>query len=370
MSRRANAALLCALLLVGLPGAAASQDEVVDHLPMWPAASKKGVRDVTAFADGFMAVGANDKPALSKSWTSADGRRWTRQDGGDGFAGAMMLRVEGFGDGVVALGTQGRRLVGWHSPDGAEWFRYSIDRAKRGLEFFPDALTAGPTGVLAVASRIGQDLAGQRFYHSPDGQAWSTVDAPVTTGHFASLESTPDEYLAVARPAFGPAEDLYWRSPDGQSWETFAGPADGWLYDIAVGADGSFVGVGDLRETEATLRPAIWHAPELGAWELVYSYPSAKQTEDRLYRVEAGGPGFVASGIISECPAQPQRSCPVASILASADGREWQQLGVPEGVPGPLHGTEVTSIASDGETTVMVVWHEGPPNELWTLPAP
>lgn len=371
MRRRMHFSLLSALLLAAAPGAAGAEDAAAEPMPAWLAASKQGVRDVVAYSDGFLAVGANDKPALSKVWTSPDGQHWTRQDEGDGFVGAAMRRVEALGDGVVALGSEGRRLVAWHSPDGLDWFRSSVDRAAKGTELFPEALAAGPTGVLAVASRIGQDLAGQRFYHSPDGQTWSMVDSPPqTNGLFVALEATPDEYLAVARPAFGPAEDLYWRSADGLGWETFAGPSDGWLYDIAVGDDGSFVGVGALQESEDTLRPAVWHAVELGSWELVHTYPSAKQTEDRLYRVESGGPGFVATGIISECPAQPQRSCPVASILTSADGLEWQPLGIDEGVPGPLHGTEVTSIASDGETTVLLAWHEGPPNELWTVSAP
>lgn len=369
MNRPMRVALLSALLLAALPGGVIAQVAAADPTPAWPAVSRQGATDVVAFSGGFVAVGANDKPALSKVWTSPDGQSWTRQDEGDGFVGAAMRRVAALGDGVVALGNKGRRLVAWQSPDGVEWLRYSIDRAERGMELFPEALTAGPTGVLAVASLIGQDLAGQRFYHSPDGQAWSMVASPPqTTGLFFSLEATPEEYLAVARPAFGPAEDLYWRSADGLNWETFAGPADGWLYDIAVGDDGTFIAVGDLQEAEDTLRPAIWRAAELGSWDLVHTYPSAKQTEDRLYRVEASGPGFVATGIISECPAQPQRSCPVVSILTSADGLEWQPLGIDDGVPGPLHGTEVNSIASDGETTVLLAWHEGPPNELWTLP--
>ena len=364
MSRRTNAAILSALLLVGVPGAVIAQEPQDE--PMWPAATKKGAASAAALSDGFLAVGSNRKPLVSKVWESADGSSWSRQESGDQLEGASMSRVEAFGDGAVALGQDGRRLVAFHSPDGSDWARFSVDRADKDMELFPQSLASGPNGLVAVANMVGQDIAGQRFYQSADGEAWTRIATPPeTNGLFVSLKSTPDEYLAIARPGFTPGSDLYWRSTDGVTWETFEGPEDGNIHDIAYG-DGTFVAVGARPEPEEGQRQVVWAASELGDWEVVYSYPSAKETEDRLHRVEAAAPGFVAAGTISGCPVQP-RTCIEASILVSEDGREWRLLGIPDGVPGPLDATEVISIASDGETTVLVAFHEEGRSELWTL---
>jgi hypothetical protein len=165
---------------------------------------------------------------------------------------------------------------------------------------------------------------------------------------------------------FTPGTDLLWRSTDAMTWEAFEGPEGGVLHDLAIGADGSFVGVGTLA---GTFTPAIWHAPELGQWEKVYDAPSTKETEERLDVVAAGGPGFLAGGSTSACPEQASRFCPSASILASADGVQWETLGVDDGVPGPLHDTAPQAIAGNAGSTAIVAWHERRPMEVWTIPA-
>ncbi len=85
--------------------------------------------------------------------------------------------------------------------------------------------------------------------------------------------------------------------------------------------------------------------------------------------VAVGGPGFLAGGSTSACPEQRSRSCPSASILASADGVEWQALTVEDGVPGPLHDTAPAAIAANSGMTAVVAWHERRPTEVWTLPS-
>jgi photosystem II stability/assembly factor-like uncharacterized protein len=369
MSRRTPLVLLSSLLLIGVSVAVSAQDEA--GTPMWLAAARQGANDVTVFGDEFVVVGGTGRVG-AKVWTSADGATWARVPDDDSFEGAVMRRVAAGDDAVVALGDGGRRLVGWSSTDGASWQRTTIDRAPEGLSLFAQALTHGPAGFLAVASEVGQDLAGQHFYRSSDGRDWSEVDPPMDAsgGIFVALESTDDEYLAVARQAFTPGTDLYWRSSDGTTWEPFDGPTEGSLTDIVAGADGAFVGVGLLGE-EGGYRSAIWRADELGSWEFVYSAPSAKLDEERLEVVRTGGPGFVAAGSTSACPTQSERFCPMASILVSEDGREWSALGVEDGVPGPMWSPEVHGIAENDGTTVLVVWNREPfrPEEVWTQPA-
>jgi hypothetical protein len=337
---------------------------------MWPATAKRGATDVAPLGEGFLIVGATREPSAGRAWISSDGLKWSRLEDDPAFEGAGMTHVAAFGDGVVALGPKGRRLFAWASADGTAWQRVTIDRVGEGLSPVPWALTDGPAGLLAVVSLTGQDVAEQRFYRSSDGLEWSSSPTPLADdggGLFVALESTADEYVAVARPAFGEAASLYWRSPDGVEWTPFDGPADAWIHDIAVGDEGGLVAVGAIREGEETIRPAIWHATELGRWEVAYTYPSAKETEDSLDLVEAGGPGFVATGTISSCPQQPRRYCPTAAVLVSEDGREWRMLGTADGVPGPLNETSAMAMAANGPAMIMLVGHVGRPSEAWTL---
>lgn len=368
MSRRMTTAILSALLLAGLPAAAAAQTETTEAEPMWGASTKQDAFDVAAVGDGFVLVGGAFKKPEGKIWLSADGSSWDRVAKDKMFDGVALRRVTDFDGGIVALGTQGRKLVGFHSPDGVKWKKTTIDTVQKGMELFPQAVTDGPAGLLAVAGMYAQDFAGQRFYASDDGRTWREIEPPTDTspGMFVSLESSEDEYLAVARPMFTPGTDLLWRSPDAVTWETFDGPREGTIHDLVIGADGSYVGVG---ADASGFLPAIWHADELGSWEQVYASPSGKETEERLDVVAVGGPGFLAGGSTSACPEQASRYCPSASILASADGFEWQALGVEDGVPGPLHDTAPQAIAANDTATVMVAWHEDRPMEVWTIPA-
>jgi hypothetical protein len=359
--------VLSTISVVGLPAVVSAQDGPLAAEPMWGASVKPDAKDVAAFDHGFIIVGGKERDPIGKVWTSPDGTNWTRLKDDKIFDGAVIRRVEAFDGGVVALGTEGRRLVAWHSPDGTTWQKSTLDKVGKGIELFPEAMTDGPAGLIAVASIIGQDLIGQRFYGSADGLDWQEIEPPSDTapGIFVSLESTDDEYFAVARPMFGLGTDLYWRSADGVAWEMFAGPAEGILHDLAVGDDGTFVAAGQLTDSFVS---AIWHAEELGSWELVYTAPSTKETEERLDLIAVGGTGFLAGGSTSACPDQPDRYCPSAAVLASEDGRAWRQLGVADGVPGPLHDTAPVAVAANGDTTVMVAWHEQRPVEVWTLP--
>lgn len=359
---------MSALLLLSLPAVAIAQDAVTDPAPMWAASVKQDAMDVAAFEDGFVLVGGPRKKPNAKIWLSPDGSSWSSVKAGDILDGVALMRVAPYDGGVVALGTQGRKLVALRSADGETWKKTTVDKADKDMELFPQAVTEGPAGIIAVASLIGQDFAGQRWYASADGKSWETIDPPSDTapGMFVSLESTGDDYLAVARPMYTPTTEVLWRSADGASWETVPGPEGGELHDLAIGADGDFVGVGAMA---GEFLPLIWHADELGVWEQVYESPSMKGTEERLDVVAASGSGFLVGGSTSSCPDQMNRYCPSAAVLSSADGVEWEALGVEDGVPGPLHDTAPQSIATNAGTTAVVAWHEDRPMEIWTVPA-
>jgi hypothetical protein len=364
---RSMSTIMSVVLLAAASGVAVAQDDSAT-VPMWSATTKSGAADVTAFGDGYVLVGGAGQKEQARAWSSADGRTWARAKKDPVFKGAAMSKVAAFDGGVAALGSMGRKLLAWSSADGRSWQRKTIGHAGKGMSLFPAALTDGPAGLLAAAHLVGQDLAGQSMYLSSDGRSWQKIEPPLPSseGMVVALTADADEYLAVARSTSGTTSDLYFRSADGRSWTPFAGPENGALYDLAVGADGTYAAVGRLAEGDAG-RSAIWHASELGTWQLVHSSASTKETEERLDVIDAAGPGFIASGITSGCPDQP-RSCPTAAILESADGIVWASLGVADGVPGPLHDTAVVAAATNGADTVLLAWHDARPAEVWTQP--
>ncbi len=161
---------------------------------MWRASVKKDAADVSAFGEGFVLVGGASRRPEARIWLSTDGATWSKVKDSDVFDRVVLRRVTSFEDGIVALGTQGRRLVSLHSTDGATWSKSVIDKVEKGMELFPQAITDGPTGLIAVASMIAQDFAGQRFYTSEDGRTWQEIEPPSETapGMFVSLEATDD----------------------------------------------------------------------------------------------------------------------------------------------------------------------------------
>ena len=128
MSMRTRAGFLSVLMLVGLPGVVMAQEDDPDADSMWRAATKQGAADVAAFGEGYVLVGGKAKPAQSKVWTSPDGEVWTKV-ADPGLEGNAILRVSAFEGGVAGLGSSGRRLIGWSSPDGTTWRQSTIDKA-------------------------------------------------------------------------------------------------------------------------------------------------------------------------------------------------------------------------------------------------
>lgn len=384
---RTSMSTLVALVLVGsLAAAACAQDPSPPASPgsgptgsesaattdaAWPHAVLRGARSVAAGPETFVVVGSTRKKgSKSRIWTSVDGSSWSSASPTPGGASPDPGIVTAFGDGFAIVGSDGRRVTAWRSLDGLTWEQGSVEGSREGrLEPIVRDVTAGPSGLLALAHFIGQDLGAQHLWKSTDGLAWEKVAFPEAEGVvWGSLVGLPDGYLLMGMNASDESPELVWRSSDGEAWEPVEGPADAWLLDAAAGEDGLVVAVGGSR-AEPT-GPGLWVTPDLASWERVYERPGAKE-EDELHSIDRTGSGFIATGSASGCPNDPEDYCPMAQVLVSPDGRIWTESTGPDGLPGPdanvgflQHG----GVASLDDATVVLGQPVDSPVRAWEVP--
>ena len=124
------------------------------------------ITSVTTGGPGLVAVGWIDGHAAV--WTSPDGVAWSRVPHDDRIFGGSwtsMSDVIDVGSGLIAVGVSHGQAAVWTSPDGVAWSRVPHDEALFGAPISPDqlgqaadrglrygmaAVTAGPSGLVAV----------------------------------------------------------------------------------------------------------------------------------------------------------------------------------------------------------------------------
>jgi hypothetical protein len=223
------------------------------------------VEDVAATAGGLVIVGsvANirggiDHPAV---WTSVDGVEW--HDAWRGDTAGRMLAVTAFGDGAVAVGTDGVRGAVWLSHDLATWERIDDASFVADQPQHPDgpepaltlnSVTQGGPGLVAVGessqfAEVTRNLATADVravvFTSEDGQRWTRIphDEALFGGSEratmkAVIEGGPGLVAIGYSPPRGP---LAWTSVDGLTWQRhdrFAGrSSDVRLLDVVATTD-------------------------------------------------------------------------------------------------------------------------------------
>jgi hypothetical protein len=224
--------------------------------------------------EGFVA-GGSVGPELferhARFWRSADGITWSPvADDPVAFANAEVRSVTAFGDGFVAVGIVGTvqehtGAVGWVSPDGVAWTRIDDPAFAAG-----EAVSVVPApfgGLVAVGSQIDRRMAAA--WTSPDGRTWT--EAPNETsrqhpGGFAWL--TDVVAIGGVVIAVGDIQGLQrgtamaWVSPDGLTWErSNRHPVQegAEFYAIAPGGPGAFV-VGAFGAPDSYV-PEVWISP-------------------------------------------------------------------------------------------------------------
>jgi hypothetical protein len=181
------------------------------------------VRSITAFGDGFVAVGVvgtAQKPSGAVTWTSDDGTTWIRVEDpafADGIAVSVVPAPFG---GLVAVGSDVARrdAVAWTSPDGRRWTR-APDEASRehsgGFAWMTDVVAIGDI-VIGIGDYQGLQRGTATSWVSHDGLTWAqSRSAPVQEqGEFYAI--TPGGPGAIVVGSFG-APDSYvptiWLSP-------------------------------------------------------------------------------------------------------------------------------------------------------------
>jgi hypothetical protein len=180
------------------------------------------VRAITAFAEGFVAVGVTggaQKPSGAVAWTSADGLAWTRVDDPAFAAGVAVGVVTAPFGGFVAVGSDvdRREAVAWTSVDGRRWTRAPREASRQyaGFVWMTD-VTAVDDIVLAVGVYQGLQRGTATSWVSRDGVHWERArSAPVQQqGEFYAI--TPGGPGAMVVGSFGAPDSFVpavWLSP-------------------------------------------------------------------------------------------------------------------------------------------------------------
>ncbi len=216
------------------------------------------MRSVTAYDDGFVAVGSDDSggDADAAVWVSPDGLTWTRIPHDESVFGGeadqlptqFMISVAAFDGGLVAVGESSSAFeinaAMWTSPNGLSWTRVPPDES-----IFDDAVTLDVTafdGGLAVAGiDVSDGDADAAVWTSADGVDWKRVshDEAIFGGDgdqmMVSIASFDGGLVAVGFDQVGRGDAAVWMSSDGVTW-------------TRVSHDESIFGAGETGSAEMT----------------------------------------------------------------------------------------------------------------------
>jgi hypothetical protein len=324
----------------------------------WSMTTRKGAEAIAAGHGTFVAVGHRGDPPQAAAWWSADGRAWEPARLTPASVGSGLTQVSATADGFVALGAKsGRygaakeRVEAWYSADGRTWERENVKKpAKSGYQAVASGLADGPAGSLALGTFIGQDLAGQRLWRRGGDGTWRPATLPVVNNPvWDAVVSYPRGYLLLGQSGRGVASN--WRSVDGLTWKRVKDTPR--LFDVAVGKRGTLVGIGYKH---------IYRSPKgLRAWEKAFTRPTSWRVggSNAFSFVEWARSAFVVPGNdFSGCLPNTDE-CHTNPLLVSAGGKAWSQAAGPDGLPGADEATWITDVASLPGATAILGQHEG-----------
>ena len=340
-----------------------------------------------SLADGLIAYGRaadprtlDDPDGLTDTgtiWRSSDGRTWLPTPIVAGVRPDSVSEVRAVAAGPAGIVVVGgvccreERHAAWWSPDGVDVERVDIPAGV----FFDVA--AGPSG-FAIVGSVGDRGA---IWTSPDGRAWTEVDAAdagLVRGSLSTVAVLGDRFVAggIADPGVGDSDAALWASAPGglDGWQrlaaddaALAGPdeatidrlipfADGLL---AVGGSGSredrldcerLLGGAHVAGLETALscgwlRDMLFVSPDGERWERadpngpdgdwppLFQGPRPPFAPASWRQVVAGGPGLIA--VPEEVPGPVGDGENTIGVWTSADGRTWSRVA---GAPTPRDG--------------------------------
>ncbi|MDQ2934464.1 MAG: hypothetical protein M3R49_05685 [Chloroflexota bacterium] len=185
-----------------------------------------------------------------------------------------------------------------------------------------------------------------RVWASTDGRTWTDVtpDSTFRNVDLRHLAVTADGSLIVfglqSRLMDGGilqvSEVSAWESSDGRAWRSVATglPAGSRVLDFDQGDRGSVAWI----SRDVTASPTeLWFSADERSWQHVYDLPAGSMS------VGAGDEGFVVTGVRGSFPDSQTLA------IASSDGREWFDASSPPAVGARVapRGADWVAIASD-----------------------
>jgi hypothetical protein len=246
------------------------------------------VMDVTAYRDGFVAVGEDfrsDSQVAAAIWVTPDGTTWHRLPTADNqLADAVLGRVTTDGTRLVAMGHPRKgpdadpydRAV-WLSDDAEHWRLEPPDPALAAIDGIA-GVAGGPAGFVVW----GNTSNGAAVLHSTNGSGWEAAASPASFDGAAIADVQPyrSGFVAVGAhvppragggiSAGGPDEStaLGWWSADGRAWQTATADAGPGLQWVEVGSSG-LLGLGKSGCGPCISPMQLWHSADARSWQRI-----------------------------------------------------------------------------------------------------
>ena len=211
------------------------------RIPPDPVFADAYAGSITAYGDRLIVHGSSDAAGSVPVWTSADGFSWERADAGRSMA-VVIVGPSGWLGGAADGNADDATAAMFRSTDGLAWARTDLPvetvtsgRARAVLD-----ITIGPRGVVArgiASAGCGFGASCAAFpvaWWSSDGVDWGLL--PHLEG---PLGSSAASIAAMDGLGFiGVGGRAAWYSPDGWAWTTLdAPPSDGDVVDVVIRDD-------------------------------------------------------------------------------------------------------------------------------------
>ena len=277
------------------------------------------MKDIAAGGPGYVAVGTiggeqAEHLVQGIVWISNDGLSWERIPFDEEVFGLSQLEhIVATGSGLVVVGNSCSEefcgTITWTSADGRTWSRHT----PLPQESFMGRPAVGGPGLVAPV-RVPFDTEQlATIYTSPDGVAWSPAEVELSE-FYSSVQAIITSGSGLVAVGYDGGDGAVWTSGDGLVWDrvpdesgVFAGQT---ILSAAAGPSGLVALSG---------RGNVWTSPDGTAWNRVDTYALAvEEQSSSIAAVTPGGPGLVAVGNADED----------AAVWVSSDGQTWQRLAL------------------------------------------
>ena len=303
-----------AAFVVGATALSTIQEEVF-------ASTVEGVRVVTEFNGGLVAVGTDDAGQVAV-WLSPDGELWNRAEHSSELDAVEVSDVTVFNGDILVIGrAEESQAVVLTSNDGTSWSREPIFgdnlNPESGIEMTsllddlattaawqPEGIAASGESLVMVGGTYGNAVV---FWHSRDSVTWDIAEPlPVfdTGDEVTDVVAWVHGFVAVGFDGGG--EPQVWTSEEGTTWTSQDTQLEG--QGLLTAADDDVVVVVANSDTGAT----VWTTTDGVSWMRQDSQAFHAHTVDAITNSASG---FAAVGT--------EASTGDTSLWTSSDGELW-----------------------------------------------